>query len=172
MPGTSRNDPVYSSLREVRPESNWTTEDTLLHVVVRTTAGLCTLHSTLHSCSLQILHGIVLHEWPVTCLYLSLRWRDDTLVLLVITLHWFNFGSRFIWDLVITGFCYWGQLWCWLSLMRRNLQKSRCSWIYYSNWKHLHMDLNSFKYWIHCQGVRVEEPRQTNARSRFKVKHC
>ena len=79
-----RNDPVYSSLREVRPESNWTTEDTLLHVVVRTTAGLCTPRFTLHSCSLQILHGIVLHEWPVTCLYLSLRWRDDTLVLLVI----------------------------------------------------------------------------------------
>ena len=46
MPCMSRNDPVYSSLREVRPESNWTTEDTLLHVVVRTTAGLCTPHST------------------------------------------------------------------------------------------------------------------------------
>ena len=42
---------------------------------------------------------------------------------LFITLH------RCIWNLV-SGFFYWGRLWCWLSVMRRNLQKSRCIWIY------------------------------------------
>ena len=32
--------------------------------------------------------------------------------------------------ILVSGFFYWGRLWCWLSVMRRNLQKSRCIRIY------------------------------------------